>query len=318
MEWKKVRIKTKTTAEDLISGVLYEMGITGIEVEDNIPLSEEDKKAMYIDILPEGKTDDGTAFLSFYVEEGNEGEELIENVYQELNRLKDFADIGEGKIETSYTKEEDWINNWKEFFHQFRIEDLLITPSWETGKKEEAGIGHVVEIDPGTAFGTGKHETTTLAIKGIQKYVKESMKILDVGCGSGILGIVALKYGAAHVTMTDLDEKAIEATPVNMERNHITSDCYEVLLGDIIEEEILNESVRNEGFDLVTANIITEVLLPLTPVIVSTLKRGGIYITSGILIEKIPLIKKKIEEVGFEILEINEMGEWASIVGRKK
>ena len=199
MKWNCFTIKTKTEAEDIVISALADVGVEGVEIRDHQPLTEEDKAQMFVDIMPEGPEDDGTAYLSFYLEEDADKEEILKNVRNALEELRSFMDIGEGSIEESSTEDKDWINNWKEYFHQFYVDDILIVPSWEEVKAEDKDK-MILHIDPGTAFGTGMHETTQLVIRQLKKYVKEGDQILDVGTGSGILGIVALKLGAAHVT----------------------------------------------------------------------------------------------------------------------
>ncbi|HBA63947.1 MAG TPA: 50S ribosomal protein L11 methyltransferase [Lachnospiraceae bacterium] len=316
MKWNKFRLKTVTAAEDIISSVLMEIGIEGVEIEDKVPLSALEKEQMFVDILPETEPDDGIAYVSFYLEEDADKEELLARVREELNELGEFMDIGEGTIEESQTEDVDWVNNWKQFFHQFYVDDVLIIPSWEEVKEEDADK-MVIHIDPGTAFGTGMHETTQLCIRAIRRYVKPGAKILDVGCGSGILGMLALKFGAGYCVGTDLDPCAITATHENMERNEIEKTRYEVMIGNIIDDEQVQQTVGYEQYDIVAANILAEVLVPLTPVIKRHLKPGGIYITSGIIDEKETKVVETVKAAGLTVLEVNHQGEWVSVVARK-
>ena len=230
--------------------------------------------------------------------------------------MRAFIDIGEGSIEESQTEDVDWVNNWKKYFHQFYVDDVLISPSWEEVKPEDEDK-MIIHIDPGTAFGTGMHETTQLCIRAIRKYVTEGAEVLDVGCGSGILGMLALKFGAGHSLGTDLDPCAIDATHENMEVNGIRKDQYEVMIGNIIDDTTVQDAVGYEKYDIVAANILAEVLVPLTPVILHQLKPGGIYITSGIIDDKETKVVETVKAAGLEVLEVNHQGEWVSVVARK-
>ena len=317
MKWNKFRLKTTTAAEEIVSSTLMELGIQGVEIEDKIPLTQKDKEQMFVDILPETAEDDGIAYITFYLEEEEDKDAVLQRVREELDDLSEFLDIGEAFIEESQTEDVDWVNNWKQYFHQFTIDDVLIIPSWEDVKPEDENK-MIIHIDPGTAFGTGMHETTQLCIRQIRKYVTPDTEILDVGCGSGILGMLALKFGARHSVGTDLDPCAIDATHENMEVNGISRDQYEVMIGNIIDDKEIQDKVGYEKYDIVAANILTDVLIPLTPVILSHLKSGGIYITSGIIDDKEEAVKEAVEAAGMEILEIGHQGEWVSVTARKK
>ena len=321
MKWAKIRIKTITSAEDIIISTLYDIGLEGALIEDSIPLTDEDKKSMFVDILPETGIDDGIAYLSFFVEltDGVTAETIqntIDNVRIELEELRKYSDIGEGSVELSETEDIDWINNWKEFFHQFYIDDLLVIPSWEEVKEEDKDK-KILHIDPGTAFGTGMHETTQLCIRQIKKYVTSDTLLLDVGCGSGILSIISQFYGGKKAVGIDLDPCAIDATKDNMKSNDIDDDSIEVMIGNIISEKEIQDRVGYEKYDIVVANILAGVLVMLTPVIINQLKVGGYYITSGIIDDKEEEVKKNIEENGLKVIEITYQGEWVSITAQK-
>ena len=316
MKWNKYRMKTTTEAVDLISYTLGEMGIEGIEIEDKIPLSDEDKKKMFIDILPDLGEDDGVAYVSFYIEPEKDHAETLQEVTEAVKELADFVDIGDATIEKSETADVDWMNNWKQYFHQFYIDDILVIPSWENVEAKDSDK-MVIHIDPGTAFGTGMHETTQLCIRQLKKYVTEDTEILDVGCGSGILGMLALKFGAKHSVGTDLDPCAIDATYENMDNNGISRDQYEVMIGNIIDDKEVQDKVGYEKYDIVAANILADVLVPLTPVIIHQLKKGGIYITSGIIEDKEEVVVEAVKKAGLEVLEVNHQGEWVSVTARK-
>ena len=316
MKWNKFRLKTTTEAEDIIISMLMDLGIQGVEVEDKVPLTQSDKEQMFVDILPEIGTDDGVAYLSFYLEPEDNKEKILEDIRRELKETSAFVDVGECLIEESETEDVDWVNNWKQYFHQFCVDDILIIPSWEEVKPEDMDK-MVIHIDPGTAFGTGMHETTQLCIRQIRKYVTEKTRILDVGCGSGILGMIALKFGAAFSMGTDLDPCAIEATHENMEVNGIPKDRYEVMTGNIIDDKTVQDRAGYGCYDIVVANILADVLVELTPVIKDQLKEGGIYITSGIIDDKEQSVVDGVKAAGMTILDVTYQGEWVCVTARK-
>lgn len=316
MRWNKFTIKTRSEAEDIVIATLAEIGVEGVEIEDKVPLSEEDKKQMFVDILPDGPEDDGIAWLSFYLEEDADTETMLANVQQELEDLRMFLDIGEGSIAVSQTEDKDWINNWKEYFHQFYVDDILIIPSWEKVRDEDRDK-MIIHIDPGTAFGTGMHETTQLCLRQLKKYVTGQTELLDVGTGSGILSIAALKLGAKHAIGTDLDPCAISAVRENLEANEVPDGAMQVLLGNIIDDQRVQDDVGYGKYDIVVANILAEVLVPLTPVIVNQLKPGGIYITSGIIEEKEAVVEDAVKAAGLEVLEVTHQNDWVSVTARK-
>lgn len=371
MKWKKFKIKTVTEAEDIIISVLYDIGLEGAQIEDKVPLTVLEKEQMFVDIMPEGAEDDGIAYLSFFVEEAEDGrlllsrtdateemaaggaemtadtdgadaadeaaestaeiltdafgvekiyvneESILERVREELEGLRQFMDIGEGKVAVDETEDVDWINNWKQYFHQFYIDDLLVIPSWEEIKPEDADK-MILHIDPGTAFGTGMHETTQLCIRQIRKYLTEETVLLDVGTGSGILGILSLMYGGKKVVGTDLDPCAVPAVEENLEANHVPAEKFDLIIGNIITEKEIQDRVGYGCYDIVVANILADVLVPLTPVILNQLKPGGIYITSGIIDDKEDCVREAVEKAGMEILDVTYQGEWVSVTSRKK
>ena len=316
MRWNKFRLKTTTEAEDLVSSMLMDLGIEGVEIEDKVPLTQADKEQMFVDILPQIERDDGIAYLSFYLEEDVDKEEMLAKVRNEFEAMRAYANVGEGTIEESQTEDLDWVNNWKQYFHQFYVDDILIIPSWEKVKPEDEDK-MIIHIDPGTAFGTGMHETTQLCIRQLKKHVTKETRILDVGCGSGILGMLALKFGAAYSVGTDLDPCAIDATYENMEVNGITRDQYEVMIGNIIDDKEVQDKVGYDKYDIVVANILPDVLVPLTPVILNQLKKGGVYITSGIIDDKEDTVVEAVKAAGLEVLEVTYQGEWVSVTARK-
>ena len=316
MKWNRFTVKTKTEAEDIVISTLAEVGIEGVEIQDKQPLTEEDKAQMFVDIMPEGPADDGIAYLNFYLEEDADKEAILKDVREALDDLKNFMDIGEATIEESQTEDKDWINNWKQYFNQFYVDDILIVPSWEEVKAEDKDK-MILHIDPGTAFGTGMHETTQLVIRQLKKYVTPDTEMLDVGTGSGILGIVALKLGAKHVLGTDLDPCAVPAVAENKEANQIVDETFDMVIGNIIDDKAIQDQAGYEKYDIVTANILADVLIPLTPVIVNQMKKGAYYITSGILDVKEEVVVEAVKAAGLTVVEVTHQGEWVSVTARK-
>ncbi|MCX4338240.1 MAG: 50S ribosomal protein L11 methyltransferase [Lachnospiraceae bacterium] len=354
MKWMKFQIKTVVDAEDIIISELYDRGLEGAQIEDKVPLTALEKEQMFVDILPEAEADDGVAYLSFFVEEREDGslrlssqvageetmdvaadgetvteaeagsgaaktitkESVLALIEEALAEVRSYMEIGEWTVTVSETEDIDWINNWKQYFHQFTIDDLLVIPSWEEVREEDRDK-RILHIDPGTAFGTGMHETTQLCIRQIWKYLTPGAELLDVGTGSGILAILALMYGAGHAFGTDLDPCAVEAVAQNMQANGIAKKDFELLIGNIITEQEVQDQAGVETYDIVTANILADVLVPLTPVIVPCLKKGGVYITSGIIEGKEDLVTRACEAAGLTVLEVTAQGEWRSVTARK-
>ena len=316
MKWNRFTVKTKTEAEDIVISTLAEVGIEGVEIQDKQPLTEEDKAQMFVDIMPEGPADDGIAYLNFYLEEDADKEAILKDVREALDDLKNFMDIGEATIEESQTEDKDWINNWKQYFHQFYVDDILIVPSWEEVKAEDKDK-MILHIDPGTAFGTGMHETTQLVIRQLKKYVTPDTEMLDVGTGSGILGIVALKLGAKRVLGTDLDPCTVPAVAENKETNQIVDETFDMVIGNIIDDKAIQDQAGYEKYDIVTANILADVLIPLTPVIVNQMKKGAYYITSVILDVKEEVVVEAVKAAGLTVVEVTHQGEWVSVTARK-
>lgn len=316
MKWNKYTIKTITDAEDIISSTLMDLGIEGVEIEDKIPLSEADKKQMFVDILPDMGPDDNIAYISFYIDSEVDAKETLQNVKHELNELRSYMDVGECTIVESQTEDKDWINNWKQYFKQFSVDDILIKPSWEEVKPEDHDK-LMIQIDPGTAFGTGMHETTQLCIRQLKKYITSTTKVLDVGCGSGILSIVSIKLGAESAVGIDIDPSAITASNENAKVNQIPEDKFLVQAGNLLEDANLQQEVGCEVYDIVVANILADVLIPLTPVVKKNLKTNGYYITSGIIDKKEKEVVAAVKDNGFEIVEITHQGEWVSVTAKK-
>ncbi|MCR4754184.1 MAG: 50S ribosomal protein L11 methyltransferase [Lachnospiraceae bacterium] len=325
MKWTRIRIKTTTEAEDIIISELYDIGLEGAQIEDKVPLSPLEKEQMFVDILPQTEPDDGVAYLSFFVEEDSDMAEDIDalttQVKDVLESISEYMDIGEGSISIDETEDLDWINNWKKYFHQFYIDDLLVIPSWEEvlPKDKDKMILH---IDPGTAFGTGMHETTKLCIRAMKKYLKPGDKILDVGTGSGILAILSLMYGAGYSVGTDLDTCTIEAVKENKAANGINDKDFDLIIGNIIDDATTQDKVREligeEGADIVMANILAPILIALAPVIPAFIRKGGVLISSGIIEGKENEVADAYRAAGLDVVDISSLGDWRSVTAIKR
>ena len=318
MKWKKFTLTTTTEAVDYLGSMFDEIGIQGMEIEDNIPLTEAETKGMFIDILPELPPDEGIAKVSFYLDDDDDVERILREVQEGIEEYRQFVDMGEGTIEASETEDKDWINNWKQYFKPFTVDNILIKPTWEP-RPEEHKDKMLIQIDPGTAFGTGKHETTQLCIRQMEKFVKPGVKVLDLGTGSGILGITALKLGADYVYGTDLDENAISAVHENLEANQIPEEKFGVIQGNIIDEKDVQDAAGYECYDIAVANILADIIIMIQEEVPVHIKKGGIFITSGIINMKEQAVKDALaKNDAFEIIETTYQGEWVSITCRKK
>lgn len=317
MKWKKYTIDTTTEAEDFLSAMLDEIGIEGIEIDDNVPLSSEDTTAMFIDFPPELPPDQGLSKVSFYLDADEEHSEILQKVREGIEEQRLFVNVGKGSISESETEDLDWMNNWKEYFHSFTIDDILIKPTWED-IEEENKDKILIEIDPGSSFGTGKHETTQLCIHELQKYITSASQVLDVGCGSGILSIVALKLGAAHVTGTDVDVNCMTSTAENFEVNHLLPENGSFYAGDLTSNQALRDQVGYHKYDVVVANILADIIIPMADALYGTVKEDGILITSGIIDFKEEAVKSALLSAGFEIVSVGHQGEWVSVTARPK
>lgn len=333
MKWIKMELKTTTEAVDLVSAMLDELGVEGIEISDFVPLSDEDKQRMFIDILPELPPDDGSAVVSFYLDTDSDIEEWKEKISAGLSELSRFTEVGSGELSVSETEDKDWMNNWKEFFKPFRVDDtIIIKPTWEELTEKSDG-DLVVEIDPGTAFGTGAHETTKLCIGNLKKYLKKGDSVLDVGCGSGILSIISMLLGAGYAAAVDIDPIAVGVTAENAQVNGLPSEVceknesglpvftkktgqIEVTDGNVIGDKALREAVGLGMYDIVVANILADVIIPLSGVVREFMKPGALFISSGIINMKQEAVENALKQNGFEIVEIVNLGDWVSIVAK--
>jgi len=333
MKWMRFRVRTRTDAEDILISFMEDIGLYGAQIEDNVPLTTAEKEQMFVDILPEGPADDGTAVLSFFLEENEEGKLVVDDclltpeqvrsqMLSKIEEIRAFSDVGEGTVTIDETEDIDWINNWKQYFHQFWIDDVLVIPSWEkpepvmeNGREKVPAL--IFHIDPGTAFGTGMHETTQLCIRELRKYITPETVLLDVGTGSGILALLALKLGIKRAVGTDLDPCAIPAIEENIQANDVDPALFQVILGNLIDDPGVQEQVGEECYDVVLANILPDVLIPLTPQAVRCMKPGAVYITSGILLERAESVKEAMRAAGLQVTGMTEQGEWCCVVGRK-
>ncbi len=336
MIYTKITIDTAVEAIDILSYALNELGVEGIEVEDKLPLTEEEKREMFIDIMPEQtEAYDGRAKVSCYIPmEGaetagvrNSGTEisappkleiskLLQDIREELNRIEEFMDVGAKTITLERLDDSDWLYQWREYFKPFRLEDnIVIKPTWEP-LKDRRPEDIVIEIDPGIAFGTGSHETTRLCIRQLKKYITKDTALLDVGCGSGILSIAALKLGAREALLVDIDALAVRVSGENCRQNHLPSAAFRIVQGDLIGDPAFSKALEHP-YDIVAANILAEVIIPLSGVIGPMLTEKGIFISSGILKKQEQQVRQALIDNQFSILETSYMGDWVSFTARK-
>ena len=320
MKWNKLTIETTTAAEDMLSYELSEMGMEGVEIEDHVPLSEEDRKIMYVDLLPdEIAPDDGKARISCYVDEKEDLQAVIAKIRAKREEFAPLLPMASRETTLAVTEPEDWSHNWKVFVKPFRLDDnIVIKPTWETlSDKKDDDI--VIEIDPGTAFGSGSHETTKLCISQLKKYIKKDTELLDVGTGSGILSIIGLKLGAHHAMATDIDPNAIRATNENFAINEVSeqAEVQQVNILDKEEADSFYEKNNGKKYDVIVANILADVIIPLSGIVAPLLKDDGVFITSGIINTMEEAVKEAMLANHFEILEINHMKDWVSITAKK-
>ena len=321
MKYTRFDIRTTVEAEDIVSAVLAGCGIEGIEIRDSKPWTKDELDEIFVDEVPVNKDiPEGIADISFYLSEDDDKDRILADIRLALEDMKVWIEIPYGSLDISSSdlKDEDYINSWKQYFHAFSIDlfggrKLGIIPSWEESDDIARQSDILIHIDPGTAFGTGAHETTKLCIIGLSKYVTDGCKVLDIGTGSGILSMAALKMGAGQIAATELDKNAIPAVKDNFEKNELKDADFTLVMGNLVSEGSVREEIGG-GYDIVVANILPTVLIPLTAVIREMVSPQGFLIYSGILCEKAPAVKQTLIENGFHIIEENELGEWCVII----
>ena len=317
MKWRRFTIHTVPQAEDLVADLLLDCGISGAEIRDRTQVLTDEDQQLFAEVMPEQEQDDGRAEIVFYLDDQEDPEPYLTSVREGLRELSDFMDIGSGEITEDETEDKDWVNNWKEHFHAFYVDDILIHPTWvEKPENDESSIS--VEIDPGTAFGTGSHETTQLCIRALRKHIRSGDRVLDVGTGSGILGIIALKLGASYVFGTDIDEMAVDTARENIETNCIDPADFEVIAGNIIDDPLIQNAAGSDAYDICVANILADIIIPLQAEAYRHVRPDGLMIFSGIIDMKEQAVREAIEKnPHLTILETDHQGEWVSFTVRR-
>ena len=320
MNWTEVTVKTTTEAVEAISNILLEERCGGVMIEDPKDFLFQEKNELDWDYVEEevfNKSNQDGVLIKTYIPEERNVLELVETIKAKISLLPDCGlDIGEGSVSLSNVNESDWANEWKKYYKPTKIgQKIVVKPTWEDYEVKEGDL--VIELDPGMAFGTGTHETTSMCIRELEKYVDGTKRVFDIGCGSGILAIAAAKLGAREVVGTDLDADCMVSTKENMEVNHLDLNLGTFYVGNLIDDEKLQETVGTEEYEIVVANILADVIIPMAPVIPARLKKGGYFITSGIIDFKENEVKEAIEKAGLKVIEINHQGEWVNITAQK-
>lgn len=342
MNWIKYKLYTTTDYAETIGSILCELDINGYEITDHVPLSEKEEKQMYTDIPADMGIDDGSSVLTFYTEDPNnqedtffstgsslrdnrlknntnikDPEKLIKDIKTRIKKLQKFIPVDMPVIKYSIEDDVLWKDKWKENFKPFRIaNNIIIKPTWEEIPADVNKNDIVIEIDPGSAFGTGTHETTKLCMLFLKDYITPETKILDAGCGSGILAISALLCGAKTALCLDIDPAAVSATLNNAQNNNIGTDRIKAIHANILEDKDILEKYYNK-FDIAVANILADVIILLAGHIGKFLKSNGIFISSGILAAKADEVEKSLINNNFTILKKNMLGEWVSFAAVK-
>lgn len=310
MKWTEITIKTTTEAVEAVTNILYDMNVGGVSIEDPKDFKFQKKNEYDWDFVEEEIFNSGYdgVIIKTYITEERDVTDDINIIKERINALKEFGiDIGDAIVELSEVDEQDWANEWKNYYKPTKIgEKIVVKPTWEEYEKKEDDL--IVELDPGMAFGTGTHETTTMCIQQLEKYVKENSKVFDIGCGSGILAISAAKLGAKDVLAVDLDEVAVKVSKENVSLNNVD---VKVMHGNLME-------VVNDKADIVVANIIADIIKILAKDIKNFMKEDAVFISSGIIHKKVDEVKNSLEENGLEIVEIQTLGEWNAIVSKIK
>lgn len=310
MKWTEITIKTTTEAVEAVTNILYDMNVGGVSIEDPKDFKFQKKNEYDWDFVEEEIFNSGYdgVIIKTYITEERDVTDDINIIKERINALKGFGiDIGDAIVELSEVDEQDWANEWKNYYKPTKIgEKIVVKPTWEEYEKKEDDL--IVELDPGMAFGTGTHETTTMCIQQLEKYVNENSKVFDIGCGSGILAISAAKLGAKDVLAVDLDEVAVKVSKENVSLNNVD---VKVRHGNLME-------VVNDKADIVVANIIADIIKILAKDIKNFMKEDAVFISSGIIHKKVDEVKNSLEENDLEIVEIQTLGEWNAIVSKIK
>lgn len=318
MKLIKYTIKVPSVNEDVIIASLCDVGVEGVEIDDKIPLNDEELSQMFVDI-PKETEDDGEAFLHFYLDDDDdETVRILSDVRQELEELKNLNLLEDTTIEKTDISKVNWQDNWKKYFKAFDIENLTIVPVWEDYTDYKKTDNIIIRIDPGSAFGTGKHETTKLCIKEMLNMDLNNCNILDLGTGSGILGIAALRLKAKMVTAVDIDSNVLSSVNCNLINNDISSDEFTLKIGDIAQDKELFYELKDNMYDLIVANILPDVLYNITPFVKELMNENTLYLLSGILDIKVPYVEEFLEKNEMRIVNKTDMGEWVSITAKLK
>lgn len=312
MKYIELQVLTTTEASDAVSEILYDEGAAGVLIEDPNDfkaLNRDEKSWDYID-EELVKLFGEDARVKGYFPSGDFSENKLRYIKSRVDKLDEYGlPKGRGEVSLREINEEDWANGWKKYYKPVKPgEKVVIKPTWE---EYEAGAGEViVELDPGMAFGTGTHETTVMCVKLLEKYVKSGSTVFDVGCGSGILGITAVKLGAGKVVCVDIDELSCKVSRENAELNKV-EDRLDVRCGNLLD-------VVDDKADVIVANIIADIIISFSGDAMSFLNKDGIFISSGIIRDRRDDVLKKLEEEGFKVLGTLTMGEWCAIAAEGK
>jgi ribosomal protein L11 methyltransferase len=345
MKWIQYKMHTTTDAVELLGEILCELGIQGFEISDHVPLTPEEEQKMFTDIPAAPEEDDGKAVITFYTEGDNDAserdfystgsslrdeqlpssfsgtnpEEFIAALRNRIDEMSIYTPLTQPEICYSVQDDVQWKEKWKENFQAFRVaKHLIVKPVWQDIPNFATEQDILIQIDPGSAFGTGTHETTKLCMTSLTRYIRSDTTILDAGCGSGILAISALLSGAKSAFCLDIDPSAVSATKANASLNHIAEKRFQAIQGNILEDADKIHDQIPYVFDVAVANILADVIIPLAEVIRPFIKDNGIFISSGILTEKADDVKKALQKNHFTILEENTLGEWVSFVAQKR
>jgi ribosomal protein L11 methyltransferase len=312
LKWIEVKVTTTPEASEAVSGIMYEMGVGGLYIEDPRDILEEKKLPTDWDYIEDElkNMDPNRVIIKAYLSEETNVSEKIVLLREKLNNTAKYFDIGEGKLELSEVFEKDWANNWKKYYKPVKVSDrVVIKPTWEDYQPSDQDE-IVIEMDPGMAFGTGTHETTKMCIQLLEKYISSDMDMLDIGCGSGILGIAGLKLGARWCTSVDIDENAVRVSGENASANHVDSKMT-IKAGNLLD-------VITDQYDIIAANIIADAIISLSENISAYLTEQGVFIASGIIKDRYDEVREKLLSNGFTVVDELFMGEWVAIAVKRE